>query len=169
MTTVADPALLPPMINALVAAILTMQGTIAHTPTCRHTRRAEAVAPLLEAAAERHALDPLVLAAVMVRESSARMHVVGARGEKGYMQIKPDGMAKLKCPDLNLDDPKENVECGARLLVMARERCGGDVRNWIGTYNGRRCGPSAYADRVLVLVDRVRGGTLAAAEGDVIR
>lgn len=137
----------------LVAALLAMVTTAG--PVVR--ARVEAAAPLILEEAEAAGLNPLVLGALVYRESAFNPRARGARGERGLAQIHPRGLGRTVCRDLmpRIWDPRTNLRCAARLLVRARERCGPDPARFLIKYNApaRRCGRSNYAKRVLSAIN----------------
>ena len=84
---------------------------------------------LIEAAALRHEVDPMIVKAVAWRESRFQPEKEGTEGERGLMQI-TEGAAREwvkaeKVADFvptDLFDPKVNVEAGAWLLARALHR-----------------------------------------------
>ncbi len=84
---------------------------------------------LIRDVAKRHGLDPMVLKAVVWRESRFRPGKVGLDGERGLMQItdaaahewvKGEKIASFVPGDLF--DPKVNLEAGSWLLARALHR-----------------------------------------------
>lgn len=138
-------------IKALVALIFAILGP-PQSNALRH--RAEVAAPLVQHACHATGVDPVVLAAVVMKESSFRSDVRGAAGEIGYGQIKPGRFAEKMCPGLDLHHPGQNMLCTARYLARAQRVCGGPPANYLRLYNGQMCGPSEYADHVLRLMRR---------------
>jgi hypothetical protein len=87
----------------------------------------DALAPHIESAAAREAIDPMVLVVLASAESSCHARAVNRRtGAVGLMQILPQGSAN---PDhlttAQLLDPKTNVDLGAAHLARLLELCGG--------------------------------------------
>ena len=143
-------------VGALVIALLELAGGAGSG-----VRRADAerLAPVLlrEAGAVSPPFDPVLLAAVAWVESGYRQGVVGAAGERGVFQVKPDGMARYLCRGLQLSSLHENARCAVRLLANARRVCGGSEARWLSSFNGARgCRATHYADRVLAIRRRVR-------------
>lgn len=97
---------------------------------------------LIESAAERHGLDPLLVAAVAEAESNFRVDAVSPKGALGLMQLMPmhveDGVEPF--------DPAANLELGAALLAELSSRFDGDLELALAAYHA---GPGA--------VDRFRG------------
>jgi len=146
---------------------------VTETPALR--ARAATAAVLIVHAAERERVDPMLLAAVVVKESSARPDVRGRAGEIGMGQILPGRVSRRICAGLDLWHPPDNVRCAARYLRTARETCGGRPRDFLIWHNTGRCsGPSRYADRVLRIARRGNprpsraGGVRVAAVTDTI-
>lgn len=95
----------------------------------------------IEAEASRFALDPLVLIALVSRESDWRPHALNAdTGATGLMQIvaSPEVLAGgfAQFAD-QLQDPRVNVFLGARRLRRFIDMCGGDVWRGVDGFNGR--------------------------------
>jgi soluble lytic murein transglycosylase-like protein len=97
---------------------------------------------LIESAAERHGVDPLLVAAVAEAESNFRVDAVSPKGALGLMQLMPvhvdDGVEPF--------DPEANLELGAALLAELSSRFDGDLELALAAYHA---GPGA--------VDRFRG------------
>ena len=87
--------------------------------------------PIIKDAARRRGIDPMVLKAVVWRESRFRPGKVGLNGERGLMQI-TDAAARewVKGEKIvnfvpgDLFDPKTNLEAGSWLLARALHRYG---------------------------------------------
>lgn len=110
-------------------------------------KRTPALAALIVEAADRHGLDPLLLAIVAKAESSfwevrkgARLRdaatapLVGARGERGLLQVW--GMAAVGC---DLTSSAGQLDCGAAWLRSRIDSCGGDVLCGLERYQGKKC------------------------------
>jgi len=116
------------------------------------------LAPVLlrEAGRASPPFDPVLLGAIAFAESGYRPGARGSAQEIGVFQIHPKGMALYLCRGLVVSRLEDNARCGRILLEHARRTCGGSPSNWLGSFNGRRCGGSSYADRVLAIRRRVR-------------
>lgn len=125
---------------------------IDHTATCRHVRLAERYAPIIVQESERYGIDPVAVAALISHESGFRSRAVGAHGEIGLMQVKPDGHAVRLCPRevQRLRNPRLNIRCGVRILSYMVKRCGGSMSRALTAYNnGGGCWEGGYTRRVL--------------------
>src|SRR3989338_4069477 len=100
-----------PVAELIVVLLRMLELKTPHTHD-HHWLRAAQAAPLIQRAikAERSQQSPELVGAVMVKESSVRWTrdgrkngplLVGAAGEVGYLQIKPDGRAAEACQDLD--------------------------------------------------------------------
>jgi hypothetical protein len=90
------------------------QAGRAATPVSGQVTKGEAIDALIRSAAQRHHLEPELLAAVIAVESGYRTGAVSPRGAQGLMQLMP-GTAK----DLDVTDPfdaKQNIDAGAQYL-----------------------------------------------------
>ncbi len=84
---------------------------------------------MIEEVARRHEVDPMIIKAVVWRESQFRPEKTGTEGERGLMQI-TEGAARdwtksEKITDFapkDLFDPKTNIEAGTWLLARALRR-----------------------------------------------
>lgn len=84
---------------------------------------------IIEEVAGRHGVDPMIIKAVVWRESRFRPDKVGSEGERGLMQITEaaarDWTKGEKVADFapsDLFDPKTNIEAGTWLLARALHR-----------------------------------------------
>jgi soluble lytic murein transglycosylase-like protein len=94
---------------------------------------AEQLQKLIADAAAAEAMDPLLLQAMVARESAGRPCAVSAKGAQGLMQIMPQTQA-----DLGLDDafdPAANISAGARYMKLLLGRYKGDLRLALAAYN----------------------------------
>ena len=117
----------------------------------------QALAPLVEAAAAKHHVQPVVLVAMMRVESTCDPAAVNRRTSSvGLLQIKLDGSANPDglSPD-ELSDPAVNLDLGARHLRKLVRMCG-TLAGGLSVYHGkRRCDEGktdGYARRVMSLV-----------------
>ncbi|HKV09029.1 MAG TPA: lytic transglycosylase domain-containing protein [Thermoanaerobaculia bacterium] len=93
---------------------------------------------ILAAAAERHDVDGLLLAAVVDAESRFRPRAVSPKGAVGLMQVRPSTGSIYGATDLT--DPKVNVDVGCRYLRSLLETYDGDMELALAAYNA---GPAA--------------------------
>ncbi|KAG8713892.1 hypothetical protein FRC08_012675 [Ceratobasidium sp. 394] len=85
-------------------------------------------------ASGKYDLLPIMIASIMMQESSCNKETIGGGGEQGLMQITKD-----KCggaPGGNCRDPGYNIDTGSRYLAGQIKACGGNVLEAVGTYNG---------------------------------
>lgn len=149
----------------------TPHGRRVHIGHCRFAKggceaRLRAFAEVITDAAARNNLDPLLLAAVAVRESGLNPAALGAAGERGIVQLHPQGAGsrvryvrdenyRTRC--LRRTDACQNevVAVGATLLSEAIEHCGG-LEAGLGMYNAGVCDPGRdYVRRVLAERERL--------------
>lgn len=125
------------------AAWLVLIAAVAGTPQAaaedhRHAwnllmSRAEPFRPLIESAAERHGVDPLLVEALAGIESAFDPEAVSSVGAIGLMQVMPATAAQVDCHDPY--DPASNIEAGTRWLARLLDLFGGDQRLAIAAYN----------------------------------
>lgn len=93
---------------------------------------------ILAAAAERHQVDGLLLAAVVKAESRFSPRAVSPKGAVGLMQIRPSTGRIYGAH--HLTDPRVNVDAGCRYLRSLLETYDGDMELALAAYNA---GPAA--------------------------
>jgi len=102
------------------------------TPAGRRVPAAQAVRPLVEQTAKKHAVDPELVDAVIRAESGYDPAAVSPKGAAGLMQLMPATARQMGAR--NRFDLTENLEAGVKLLKQLRERYGDD-RLALAAYN----------------------------------
>ena len=122
--------------------------------------------------AKSYGIDPAILFAICLRESSYDPTSIGDNGEAyGLMQIQPrwhsDRMEQLGCT--NLLDPYQNVIVGADYLAEQVSRYDGDMGKALVAYNaGHYRGTiTRYAQEVLEIAEELRGTVYEATDEGV--
>lgn len=87
--------------------------------------------PLIEAAARRHQVDPLLVHAVISVESRFQARARSRKGAMGLMQLMPATARELQVR--NPYDPAANIDAGVRHLRQLLDRF--DVRLAVAAYN----------------------------------
>lgn len=90
-------------------------------------------APLIEAAAERHGLDPALLTSIALAESNLDPRAVSHKGACGLLQLMPATASRFGVVDPF--DPRENIEGGARYLSWLLARFEGRQDLALAGYN----------------------------------
>jgi Transglycosylase SLT domain len=85
------------------------------------------------AAAQRHSLDSLLLAALVQVESGFSPGVVSPQGAVGLMQVMPETGKSYGVDDLS--DPQNNLEVGSRYLRGLLDAYHGDLELALAAYN----------------------------------
>ncbi len=101
--------------------------------------------------AERQALSPVLLLAVMAVESGFDRHAVSVAGAQGLMQVLPAAHPKLIAGTTDLSDPAINVRIGSTILRSYLDDSGGDLDAALYRYSG---GGRGYARRVALRMQR---------------
>ncbi|HHW96243.1 MAG TPA: lytic transglycosylase domain-containing protein [Myxococcota bacterium] len=78
-------------------------------------------------------LEPALMVGIVRTESNFRNDVTSKAGAKGLSQVMPATAKAKKCGDLN--DPYENVLCGARVLKAFIDYYKGDLLLGLSGYN----------------------------------
>jgi soluble lytic murein transglycosylase-like protein len=96
------------------------------------------VPTLVANVAQRHAINPVLLDAVIRQESGYRVDARSPTGAMGLMQLMPGTARSLGV--VNAFDVHENLDGGARYLKQQLNRFGGNVEHALAAYNA---GPGA--------------------------
>lgn len=91
-------------------------------------------------AADENRLDALLVAAMVETESSFDASARSPKGAQGLLQVMPTTAAELGIADP--EDPRENLEAGARYMRRMLERFKGDLTLALAAYNA---GPAVVA------------------------
>ena len=90
-------------------------------------------AVLFEEAAERHRVEPVLLAAMARIESNFDAFAVSPKGACGILQLIPETAERFGVDDVF--DAGANIDGGARYLRWLLERFDGDIRLALAAYN----------------------------------
>ena len=129
---------------SVITAVLRAQFRVAPSDSTRIAR-----AVLIEA--DRHAISPVLLLAVMSVESSFDRYAVSIAGARGLMQILPAAHPQLIAGVTDLSDPAINVRIGSTILRNYLDASGGDLEAALLRYSG---GGRGYARRVVLRMQR---------------
>lgn len=72
--------------------------------------------------ADKHGVDEILLTSIVATESSFRKDAVSHKGAIGPAQIMPRYWEDF-CSPLDISVPRENIECGARILSHLLDKC----------------------------------------------
>jgi lysozyme len=98
--------------------------------------RAVLLAPVVDAAARRHDIDPLLLHAIAYVESRHDAQAVSRAGARGVMQVMPGTARRFGVADAgSLHDAGVNLDAGASYLKALQQRFGNDLRLVLAAYN----------------------------------
>jgi len=88
---------------------------------------------IVQAAAERHNLDPALVKAVITTESGWNPSAISRKGAVGLMQLIPETAERFGVG--NAFDPAQNVEGGTSYLKALLDRYNGDLTKSLAAYN----------------------------------
>jgi len=105
-------------------------------------RRVQASGDPIVRVSQRYRIDPLLLHAIVARESAYRPGAISSKGALGLMQVMPNTARSLgvRDPRLMLTDPELSLSTGASYLKQLQGRFGNDVPAVLAAYNA---GPGA--------------------------
>lgn len=129
-------------------------------PTNRAVNIAELAAPIImsELAQVGSDVDPKLVAAMIMIESSYRADAVSIKGAMGWMGVMPSNPRAVKFTKKQLIKPRINVRIGLQIIEDSRRSCRRivedalgytDPRIWLSRYAGYGCQESIYADNLL--------------------
>lgn len=95
--------------------------------------RVQRFRPIVQMAARRHRVDPLLIQAVIAQESGGDPRAVSPKGAKGLMQLMDETAREMGVQDSM--DPTGNILGGTRYLRALLDRFDGDVSLTLAAYN----------------------------------
>ncbi|HEV2765037.1 MAG TPA: lytic transglycosylase domain-containing protein [Pyrinomonadaceae bacterium] len=98
------------------------------------------------ASGRRNGVDPVLLYAIMHRESAFKKHAVSYKGARGLMQLMPATARRFGVT--SIFDPRQNIEAGAKYMRFLLDRFDGDVRLALAGYNAGEGAVEKYGRRV---------------------
>jgi soluble lytic murein transglycosylase-like protein len=114
-------------------------------------------------ASERQGLEPELMASLVLTESSFRKNVRSHVGAIGPAQLRPEFWSGF-CGSSNLQDPAENIYCGAQVLSHLKDRCGNEACALeaynVGIYAQRPRAASRYVAKIDRYREQLRNHTL---------
>jgi soluble lytic murein transglycosylase-like protein len=99
----------------------------------RHGFTQKEIDDAINKAADRHAVDPNLVRALVKVESNFNPNAVSRKGAMGLMQLMPQTARQMKLT--NPFNPEENIDAGVRHLKDLLDSYGGDVRLSLAAYN----------------------------------
>jgi soluble lytic murein transglycosylase-like protein len=102
-------------------------------PTRGTTHGAKLFQPIILTAALKYKVDPALIHAIILAESSYNPQAVSKKGAKGLMQLMPSTAAALGVKDAF--DPEHNVDGGVKYLRHLLDHFEGDLQLVVAAYN----------------------------------
>jgi hypothetical protein len=132
----------------------------------RHGFTQKEIDDAINKAADRHAVDPNLVRALVKVESNFNPNAVSRKGAMGLMQLMPQTARQMKLT--NPFNPEENIDAGVRHLKSLLDSYGGDVRLSLAAYNAgagavaRSAGIPHYAEtrNYVKRITQLYGGSL---------
>jgi hypothetical protein len=135
--------------------------------------RARILAAQINHAARKAHVDPILLSALVARESSFNPHARGKAGELGYGQLKRNTVATRGYDNLTdeaLMQPPVNLWLTARHMARARRLCGNAPPvEWLSLYRGtKRCRATRYSRAIVAAAARAMAAVRATTDENVL-
>ncbi|MEM6704480.1 MAG: lytic transglycosylase domain-containing protein [Acidobacteriota bacterium] len=92
-------------------------------------------AELINAAAERYSLNPVLLQAMMRAESAFDRTAVSHKGARGLLQLMPATAERFGVSPSELFDPERNLEAASKYLVFLRKEFEDELPLVLAAYN----------------------------------
>jgi len=89
--------------------------------------------PIILQAADRYQVDPAIVKAIIMAESSFNPRAVSKKGAKGLMQLMPETAEEMGVKDIF--NPEHNINGGVRYYKKLLQRFKGDVKLALAAYN----------------------------------
>ncbi|MEO2215986.1 lytic transglycosylase domain-containing protein [Chromobacterium vaccinii] len=102
--------------------------------------------PLIDDVARQHALDPMLIHAVVQVESAYRPEAVSGKGAVGLMQLMPATAARFG--QTALYDPRANLQAGAAYLDWLMNRFDGRLDLALAAYNAGEGAVARYGNAI---------------------
>jgi soluble lytic murein transglycosylase-like protein len=105
-----------------------------NSPSPVHGKRAERLFhPLILQAANRHKIDPDLVRAIIMAESSYNPKAISKKGARGLMQLMPRTAEALGIEDVF--DPEHNINAGVKYFKQLLNQFNGDIKLALAAYN----------------------------------
>jgi soluble lytic murein transglycosylase-like protein len=99
-----------------------------------HVKKSERLyQPIILKAANRYQVDPAIVKAIIMAESSYNPKAVSKRGAKGLMQLMPKTAMEMGVKDIF--NPEHNINGGVRYYKKLLKEVNGDIKLALAAYN----------------------------------
>jgi hypothetical protein len=99
---------------------------------------------LIFATAKRHAINPQLVAAMVLTESAFDPVAVSRKGAAGLLQLMPSTARRFGVDSREVFDPERNLEAGVRYLRWLIDRFDGDLELALAGYNAGEASVDRY-------------------------
>lgn len=104
-----------------------------NAPSNEKEKPADPYDGIIQKAAERYEVDPALVKAIIMAESSYNPRAVSRKGAQGLMQLMPSTARALGVKDIF--DPEHNIDAGVRYFRKLLNQFNGNVKLAIAAYN----------------------------------
>ena len=128
-----EPELGQPEISAPLQRELLPEKPDQTLPIIRLNSAERLFQPIVLKAANRHKVDPAMVMAIIMAESSYNPKAISKKGAKGLMQLMPTTARSLGVKDIF--NPEHNINAGVRYFKKLLNQFDGDVELALAAYN----------------------------------
>lgn len=111
---------------------LAARGGGAIDPKIKFSAAVEAHAPIIDTAAQKYGIDPVIMRAQIAQESGGNPKAVSRAGARGVSQFIPGTAARY---GVDVNDPASSIDGQARYMKDLLAQFGGDYRKALAAYN----------------------------------
>ncbi|UCH23948.1 MAG: lytic transglycosylase domain-containing protein [Deltaproteobacteria bacterium] len=131
--SVTPPAAVKTSVTPVDSAQCLSSRTAMKSPLDRIKKSECLYHPIILQAANRHEVDPAIVKAIIMAESSYNPRAVSKRGAKGLMQLMPKTAEEMGVEDIF--NPEHNINGGVRYYKKLLKQFKGDIKLALAAYN----------------------------------
>lgn len=123
----------PPVLETKTPIIAKPQVLPQKTVLSKKEKRLRKYNDMILVTSARHDIDPNLVRAIIMAESSANTHAISKKGATGLMQIMPKTARSMGVK--NSRRPAQNIEAGTKYLKCLMDEYDGNIKMALAAYN----------------------------------